>query len=96
MRVDDVELRCCQQCRDGSLGSAASVGASEKRILSGDGMRSDGSFDDVGVDLDTTIGEEALQRRSPADDIADCLGELRLARQARQFAFPGFKEIHGR
>ena len=38
---------------------AAAVGAGEQCILSIEGERTDGAFDDVGIDLDAAVIEEA-------------------------------------
>jgi len=56
-------------------------------------MRSDCPLDNVGVDLDTPVGEESLQRRSAADAVPDRLRQLRLARQTGQLAFPSGEEV---
>ena len=50
-------------------------------------------FDDVGVDLDAPVGEEALQRRSAADAVPDRLRQLRLAGQTGQLALPRGEEV---
>lgn len=52
-------------------GPTTAIGSGEESIFSGDGLWPDGAFDDVGIDLDATIGTEALERCSAAKGIAD-------------------------
>lgn len=48
----------------------------------------DGALDNVGVELDETVGQEAFEDFAPGDGIAYRLGQLRLARDARQGLLP--------
>ena len=57
---------------------AAAVGAGEERVLAVQGDRADRSFDDVAVDLDAAIVEEAGQPFPARQGVADRLGELGL------------------
>ena len=59
-----------------------------KAVLSRDCLRPDGALDDVGVDLDAAIGEEALERGAAAQGVADRLGQLGFARQPAAVPFP--------
>ena len=56
MRIDVIHFRGLQQCGDGRPGPAAAMAAREERIFS-----CDGSLDDVGVDLDAAVAQEALE-----------------------------------
>lgn len=55
-------------------------------------MWSDGPLDDIGVDFDRAVGEEAFQDHATAESVADRLGQPGFARQARQLAVPGCEE----
>jgi hypothetical protein len=48
----------------------------------------DGALDDVGVELDQAVSQEALEDLAPGNGVADGLGQLRLARDARQVVLP--------
>ena len=73
---------------------AAAVGAGEERILAVERDRTDRAFDDVGVDLDAAVVEEAGQAVPARERIADRLGELGLlADQAELGAQPGLECI---
>ena len=87
MRVDAVHFRRGEQRGDRRPGPPTTIGAGEQCILARNGLRSDRAFDDVGVDLDTAIGKEALERSAAAQGVADGLGQLGFARQAWQFLF---------
>lgn len=75
-RIDVVHFRCLQQCCDGRPGLSAPVAASEEAILSRNCLWPDGAFDNVGVELDATISQEAFEDGTARDGIADRLSEL--------------------
>ena len=59
LRIDDVEFAGLDQRGDDRPVLAAAVGAGEERVLAIEGDGADGPLDDVGVDLDAAIVEEA-------------------------------------
>ena len=66
VRIDAAELAGLDQRRDDRPVLAAAVGAGEQRILAIEGDGADGALDDVGVDLDAAVVEEAGQSRPSA------------------------------
>ena len=67
-------------------------GAGEERILTIERDGPDGALDDVGVDLDAAIVEEAGEPFPARERVADRLGELGLlADQAELVAQPRFE-----
>src|SRR3982750_3971779 len=76
---------------------AAAVAAREERVLARDCLRPDRPLDDVGIDLDTAVDEEAFENFAPGRGIADGLGQLRLPRDTRQLHFPEIEQLghHG-
>ena len=62
----------------------AAVGAGEECILAIERDRPDGALDDVGVDLDATVVEEAGEARPSRECVADGLGELALLADERE------------
>ena len=68
------------------------MAAREERVLSCDGLWSDRPLNDVGVDLDAAVGQEALESEAPGCGIADRLGEFGFAGQARQLLLPQMEE----
>ncbi|AJA65714.1 UNVERIFIED_ORG: hypothetical protein M2195_004325 [Bradyrhizobium japonicum] len=72
------EIRSLQQCCDGRPGSSAAVAAREQAILSCNCLRSDGALDDVGVELDAAVEQEAFEDGTARDSIADRLGQFDL------------------
>lgn len=64
------------------------VRSGEEAVLPGDGPGSDGALDDVGVEFDQAIRQESLEDVAPGDGMADGLGQLRFARDARQGLLP--------
>lgn len=75
-RIDVVHLRCLQQCRDGRPGSSAAVAAGKQTILSRNCLWPDGALDDVGVELDATIGQEPFEDGTARDGVADRLSQF--------------------
>ncbi|KWV53008.1 hypothetical protein AS026_03790 [Rhizobium altiplani] len=55
-------------------------------------MGPDRALDDIGVDFDPAVRQEALQCFAPGERVADRFGGLRLARDLGQFLFPKIKE----
>ncbi|WP_422109899.1 hypothetical protein [Bradyrhizobium elkanii] len=54
----------------------APITTSEEAIRSRNCSRPDDEFDDVGVELNATVGEEALEDAAARDGIAECLGRF--------------------
>src|ERR1700680_2439908 len=76
---------------------AAAVGAREECVFSVQSDRPDCAFDDVGVDLDTAVVEEAGQTLPTRERIADRFSEFcLLTDQSELGAQPGFKFIDNR
>jgi len=69
---------------------AAAVGTGEECILAIDGNGSDRPFDDVGIDLDTAVVEEAGEPFPLREGVADRLGKLCLL-----LISPSFSRSHG-
>ena len=60
----------------------------KSEFLRRNGLGPDCALDDVGVDLDAAVVEEQQQGRAMGSGVADRLGELRFAGDARQLALP--------
>ena len=92
LRIDAVELAGLDQRGDDGPVLAAAVGAGEEGILAVQRERPDGAFDDVVVDLDAAVVEEAGEALPARQGVADRLGELGLlADQLELGAQPGFE-----
>ena len=92
LRIDAVELAGLDQRGDDRPVLAAAVGAGEESVLAVEGDGADGAFDDVGVDLDAAVVEEAGEAFPARERVADRLGELGLlADQGELVAQPGFE-----
>ena len=55
---------------------SAAIGASEERVLSIERNRSDAALDDIGINLDAAIVDEAREALPARERIVDCFGEL--------------------
>ena len=64
----------------------------EQCVLPSNCLRSDGALDNVGIDFDPPIAQEAFESGPPGDGVADRLGEFGFPGQARQFRFPQVEE----
>lgn len=53
----------------------------------------DGALDDVGVELDAAVGQDALEDRPTRDGVTDRLGEFRFAGDPRQGVLPQSEEL---
>ena len=76
LRVDAVELAGLDERGDDGPVLSAAVGAGEERILAIEGDGTDGALDDVGVDLDAAVVEEAGE---PLPSVTGRSGSLRQA-----------------
>lgn len=76
--VDAVELAGFDQRGDRGPVLSPAVGAGEECVLAIEGDGADGPLDDVGVDLDATLVEEARQASPARERVADRFGELAL------------------
>jgi hypothetical protein len=89
LRIDGVEFAGLDQRGDDRPVLGAAVGTSEERILAIEGDGADRPFDDVGVDLDAAVLEEAGEPLPSREGVADRFGELcLLADQAELLAEP--------
>jgi hypothetical protein len=68
-----------QKCGDGCPRPATAIATREERFLSRYYLGSDGPFDNVGIDFDTTVEEEAPESLASGRGVADRL---------RQFSLP--------
>ncbi len=57
------------------------------------GLIARSTLDDVGVELDAAVGQEALEDGATRDGVADRLGELRFAGDPRQGLLPEGEEL---
>ena len=97
VRFDAREFAGLDQRGDDGPMLAAAVRASEECVFSVQSDRPDRAFDDVGVDLDTAVVEEAGQALPARERIADCFSEFcLLTDQSELGAQPGFKFIDDR
>ena len=71
MRIDVTHLRGLQQRGDSRPGPTATMRPSEERILPRNCLRPYCPLDNVGVDLDAAITQEALESCAPGRSIAD-------------------------
>lgn len=78
LRVDGVELAGLHQRSDDGPLPAAAVGAREERVLAIERDLPDRALDDVRVDLDAAVVEEAGEALPAREGVADGLGELTL------------------
>lgn len=78
-RIDTIHFAGLQKGRDSRLCVSAAVAACEERILSDDCLGPDCPLDDIGVDLDAAVGQEALEDSPPGRGVADRLGQLRFS-----------------
>ncbi|RJE82399.1 hypothetical protein D3P04_19915 [Paracoccus onubensis] len=92
-RIDVVHLAGLQEGGDGGPCAATAVRASEEAVLASDGLGPDGPLDDVGVEFNQAVGQEALEDVAPGDGIADGLGQLRFARDAGQCLLPEGEQL---
>ena len=90
--IDPVHFCGLQERGDICPGPAAASRSCEQGVLSSDCLRSDGALDNVGIDFDPPIAQEAFESGPPGDGVADRLGEFGFPGQARQFRFPQVEE----
>ncbi len=67
--IDRIHFCRLQKCRDCRPCLAAAVAAGEETIFSCDRLRSDRSLDDVGVELDTAVGQKAFEDVTTLDRV---------------------------
>jgi hypothetical protein len=71
---------------------ATAVRSCEERVLAVEGNRSDGTLDDVGIDLDPAIIDEAQETVPAAQAITDRFGDRALPGDGRELCFePGLR-----
>src|SRR6201991_957929 len=97
LRIDGIEFAAFDQgCGDcPMLGSA--IGAGEERILPVQCYRPDAALDDIAIDLDPPVVDEAGKAVPTREGITDCLSELGLLADERELcAKPAFQAINDR
>jgi hypothetical protein len=92
MWIDIIHFCGLQKRGDVGPGPTAASGSCKQCILPSNCLRSDGALDNVGIDFDTPIAQEAFESGPPGDGVADRLGEFGFPGQARQFRFPQLEE----
>jgi hypothetical protein len=76
---------------------AATVGTSEQVILPAERDRPDGALDDVAVELDAAVVEEAAEALPARQRVANGVGELGFARHRGELPFePGAERLEER
>jgi hypothetical protein len=96
-RFDVTELAGLDQRGDDGPVLAAAVGAGEKRVFAVERVWPDRAFDDVAIDFDAAVVEEAGQPFPMRQGVADSLGELGLlANQGKLGLEPGFEDLDKR
>jgi hypothetical protein len=93
LRINVVHLGCLKECRDRRPGPATTIAACEETVLSRDRLGPDGALNDVAVELDRAVGQEAFEDGATRDCISDCLCELRPARNPRESLLPKAEEL---
>ena len=94
LRIDAIEFAGFDERRDDRPVLCAAVGAGEERIFAIEGNGSDGAFDDIGVDLDPSVIDEAGEAVPARERVADRFGKLGLLADQREFfAQPGFERV---
>ena len=78
LRLDGVELCGFDERGDHGPVLGPTVGASEEGVLAVESDRPDRPFDDVRIDLDAAVVEEATEAGPSAQRVADRFGELAL------------------
>ena len=97
LRIDGIEFAALdQRCDDGPiLGSA--IRAGEECILPVQCNRPNAALDDIGIDFDPSVVEEASETVPTREGIADCLSEFGLlADQGELGAQPRFQAVNDR
>ena len=82
LRVDATELAGLDERGDAGPILRALIMPGEERILAIKNNRADASFDNVGVELDSSVIEEAREPVPVVQGVADVLGDGRLGRDA--------------
>ena len=95
--IDAIKFAGFDQRSDDRPMLAAAVRAGEQRVLSIQRNRSDAALDDVGIDLDAAVIEEADKTVPARERITDRLRELRLLTDQGKFgAQPGLEVVNDR
>ncbi|KAF2988696.1 hypothetical protein MJC1_04225 [Methylocystis sp. MJC1] len=84
-RIDAIELAGLDERGDDRPVFAASVRTREESVFPIEGDGTDCTFDDIGVDLDAPVVDEACQAVPARERVADRLGELGLLADQREF-----------
>jgi hypothetical protein len=63
-RIEAVHLCGLEKCGDGRPRSSAAIGSGEDCVPASNGLWLDGALDGIGVDVETTVVQEAFERAS--------------------------------
>src|SRR3984885_2779667 len=94
LRLDVVELARLDQQRDAGPVFGPSSMNSEERVLAIENDRADGALDNVGVEFDASVVEEADEPFPRVQTITKFVGDPRLARDGRQLMLEPGPERH--
>ena len=97
LRINPAEFAGLDERGDDRPVFTATIRTSKQGVLSVQCDRADGALDDVGVDLNASIIEEAREAFPARECIADRLGQLcLLADQQKFFTQPGLERVKKR
>lgn len=96
LRVDVVEPASLNDRGDDCPMFSSAIGAGKERILAIEGNRTNGTLDDVGVDFDGAVIDEADESIPTCRGVADCFGQLGLLADEGEFVLePRLESIRG-
>jgi hypothetical protein len=95
LRVNAVQLTSLDQRSEDGPMLAAAIRSGEERVLAIEGDRPDGALDDVGVDLDPAVIEEANKAIPATEAVANGLGDRALPGNGGELAFQPGLELDG-
>ena len=94
LRIDAAELAGLDERGDDRPVLGAAIGTSEESVFSIERNGADRALDDIGVDLDTSVVDEARQSVPARERVADRLGQLGLLADQRElFSQPGLERV---
>jgi hypothetical protein len=92
LRIDAVQLASFDERSDACPVLRALIVASEQCIFAIENKRTNTSFDNVGIELDAAVVEEAGEAFPVVQGVADAFSDRRLGRDARELLLePGFE-----
>jgi hypothetical protein len=87
LRINAVQFAGFDERRDASPVLRSLIVAGEERVFAVEHDRADAPFDDVGVELDAAVIDEAREPVPMVQAIADGLGDRRLGRDLNELVF---------